>query len=50
MLRVLMPGEMTYEKWAGIFAPQWMKMLTFAAIVSIAITHRPSGALGGLFR
>ena len=25
-----------YEKWAGIFAPQWMKFLTFVVIVSLA--------------
>jgi succinate dehydrogenase / fumarate reductase membrane anchor subunit len=25
-----------YDKWAGIFAPQWMKFLTFVAIVSLA--------------
>ena len=25
-----------YDKWAGIFSPQWMKLLTFVAIVSLA--------------
>ena len=25
-----------YDKWAGIFAPQWMKFLTFVVIVSLA--------------
>jgi succinate dehydrogenase / fumarate reductase, membrane anchor subunit len=25
-----------YDKWAGIFAPQWMKLLTFVVIVSLA--------------
>ena len=25
-----------YEKWAGVFAPQWMKLLTFVVIVSLA--------------
>jgi succinate dehydrogenase / fumarate reductase membrane anchor subunit len=25
-----------YEKWAGIFAPQWMKFLAFVVIVSLA--------------
>jgi succinate dehydrogenase / fumarate reductase membrane anchor subunit len=24
-----------YDKWAGIFAPQWMKMLTFVVIVAL---------------
>ena len=26
---------MSYAKWAGIFAPQWMKVLTFVMIASI---------------
>jgi succinate dehydrogenase / fumarate reductase membrane anchor subunit len=25
-----------YDKWAGIFAPQWMKFLTFVVVVSLA--------------
>jgi len=25
-----------YDKWAGIFSPQWMKLLTFVVIVSLA--------------
>jgi succinate dehydrogenase / fumarate reductase membrane anchor subunit len=24
-----------YDKWAGIFAPQWMKVLTFTVIASL---------------
>ena len=28
-------GEIGYDKWAGIFAPQPMKMLTFATIVAL---------------
>ncbi|HVZ46095.1 MAG TPA: succinate dehydrogenase, hydrophobic membrane anchor protein [Ramlibacter sp.] len=28
-------GAIGYDKWAGIFAPQWMKMLTFATILGI---------------
>ena len=37
IVQVLMPGPMGYEKWAGIFAHQWMKVLTFVVIVSIAV-------------
>jgi succinate dehydrogenase / fumarate reductase membrane anchor subunit len=33
--QVLTPGEMSYEKWSGIFAHQWMKVLTFITIASI---------------
>jgi succinate dehydrogenase / fumarate reductase membrane anchor subunit len=29
-------GPLDYVKWAGIFHPQWMKMLTFATIVGLA--------------
>ena len=36
LAQVLLPGAMGYEKWAGIFAQQWMKVLTFVAIVSLA--------------
>lgn len=28
-------GPMGYEAWAGIFAPQWMKALTFVVFLSL---------------
>lgn len=28
-------GPMGYEKWAGIFSSQWMKVLTFVVIASL---------------
>jgi len=28
-------GPVGYDKWAGIFASQWMKVLTFSVIVSL---------------
>jgi succinate dehydrogenase / fumarate reductase membrane anchor subunit len=28
-------GPIGYDKWAGIFAAQWMKVLTFAVIVAL---------------
>ena len=31
----LLPGAMGYDKWAGIFSSQWMKVLTFVTIVSL---------------
>ncbi|MEO6408715.1 MAG: succinate dehydrogenase, hydrophobic membrane anchor protein [Burkholderiaceae bacterium] len=37
VVQVLLPGAMGYDKWAGIFARQWMKVLTFVAIVSLLI-------------
>src|ERR1700712_2342226 len=35
IVQVLLPGPMGYDKWAGIFAQQWMKVLTFVVIVSM---------------
>jgi succinate dehydrogenase / fumarate reductase membrane anchor subunit len=32
---VLGAGDIGYDKWAGIFSPQWMKALTFAVIVAL---------------
>ena len=29
-------GPLGYDKWAGIFDAQWMKVLTFAVIVALA--------------
>ena len=28
-------GPIGYEKWAGIFAAQWMKVLTFAVVLAL---------------
>ncbi len=36
IVQLLLPGEMGYDKWAGIFSRQWMKVLTFVVIVSLA--------------
>ena len=33
---LLTSGPLGYEDWAGIFAPQWMKALSFAVFVAIA--------------
>ncbi|MEW6695032.1 Succinate dehydrogenase hydrophobic membrane anchor subunit [Tepidimonas thermarum] len=30
------PGPLGYEAWAGIFAAQWMKFLTFAVVLALA--------------
>ena len=29
-------GEIGYDKWAGIFSPQWMKALTFTIFLALA--------------
>jgi succinate dehydrogenase / fumarate reductase membrane anchor subunit len=35
IVQVLLPGEMGYDKWAGIFSRQWMKVLTFVVVVAL---------------
>ena len=37
IVQVLLPGAMGYDKWAGIFSAQWMKVLTFVVIVSLLV-------------
>ena len=37
IVQVLSPGPMGYDKWAGIFAHQWMKLLTFVVIVALLV-------------
>lgn len=36
LAQFLMPGELGYDRWAGIFAQQWMKALTFVVVLSLA--------------
>ena len=35
LVQLLLPGPLGYDKWAGIFAAQWMKVLTFVTIVAL---------------
>jgi succinate dehydrogenase / fumarate reductase membrane anchor subunit len=37
LVQLLLPGELNYDRWAGIFARQWMKVLTFTVIVALAL-------------
>ncbi len=32
---LFMRGAFTYEKWAGIFGSQWMKVITFSVIIAL---------------
>ena len=34
--QVLFGGPLGYERWAGIFSAQWMKVLTFVTILALA--------------
>ncbi len=36
LAQVLMPGALGYDRWAAIFSQQWMKLLTFVTIISLA--------------
>ena len=36
LVQVLMPGELGYDRWASIFSPQWMKVLSFVVFLSLA--------------
>lgn len=36
LVQVLVGDPLGYDKWAGIFSAQWMKVLTFAVIVALA--------------
>jgi succinate dehydrogenase / fumarate reductase, membrane anchor subunit len=35
IVQVLLPGPLNYYKWSGIFAAQWMKVLTFVVILAL---------------
>jgi succinate dehydrogenase / fumarate reductase membrane anchor subunit len=37
IVQVLLPGELGYDRWAGIFSRQWMKVLTFTVIISMLL-------------
>ena len=36
LVQVLLPGPLGYDRWAGMFSKQWMKVLTFVVIISLA--------------
>ncbi|HZW76566.1 MAG TPA: succinate dehydrogenase, hydrophobic membrane anchor protein [Caldimonas sp.] len=35
VVQVLLPGPLDYMRWSGIFAQQWMKVLTFVTVVAL---------------
>ena len=37
IVQVLFGGELDYDRWAGIFSKQWMRVLTFSMIVALLI-------------
>ena len=36
VVQLLRPGELGYDRWSALFAAQWMKVLTFCVVVSLA--------------
>ena len=36
LVQVVLGGPMGYDAWSGIFAQQWMKVLTFIVIIALA--------------
>ncbi len=36
LLQVLFGGPLGYDSWSGIFARQWMKVLSFVVVVALA--------------
>jgi succinate dehydrogenase / fumarate reductase, membrane anchor subunit len=36
VVQLLLPGPLGYDRWAGIFAAQWMKVLSFVVFVALA--------------
>lgn len=36
LAQLLMPGPLGYDRWAGIFSAQWMKLLTLVTFVALA--------------
>jgi succinate dehydrogenase / fumarate reductase membrane anchor subunit len=36
LLQLLLGGPLGYDRWAAIFSSQWMRVLTFAVIMSLA--------------
>jgi succinate dehydrogenase / fumarate reductase, membrane anchor subunit len=35
LVQLLLPGPLGYDRWAGIFAQQWMKAWTFVVIAAL---------------
>jgi succinate dehydrogenase / fumarate reductase, membrane anchor subunit len=35
LVQLLLPGPLGYERWASIFAAQWMKLLTLTVIIAL---------------
>ena len=36
LVQLVLPGPLGYDRWAGIFSAQWMKLLTLVVVLSLA--------------
>jgi succinate dehydrogenase / fumarate reductase, membrane anchor subunit len=36
LVQLLLPGPLGYDRWAGIFSAQWMKLLTVVVVLAMA--------------
>ena len=36
LVQLLLPGPLGYDRWAGIFSAQWMKLLTLVVMLALA--------------
>jgi succinate dehydrogenase / fumarate reductase, membrane anchor subunit len=36
LVQLVMPGPLGYDRWAGIFSAQWMKLLTLVVVLALA--------------
>ena len=49
LVQVLLPSSASgYDRWAGIFASQWMKLLTFVTVIALLLTSMHMTLLGAL--
>ena len=49
LVQLLLPGELGYDRWAGIYASLWMKALTFAVVVALAYHAWVGARLFGIY-
>ena len=36
LVQLLLPGPLGYDRWAGIFSAQWMKLLSLVVVLALA--------------
>ena len=36
LVQLVLPGPLGYDRWAGIFSAQWMKLLTLVVVLALA--------------